>query len=200
MRKYTFALYATATIFSLSACASQTGAPVGYQYLNEQTLWYELSHTNDTATILQVEAELASRGSIRSSAGNEYIGRRTSSGVGKSIYSRSETVTGNYNCSDFPSAAEAQKFFLAAGGPTKDPHGLDKDGDGNACEWGNALKSSVRQHHQYKASQVATTKKVQTTTRAKSSTRVRSSSRCYTGPRGGTYTITASGNRNYSGC
>lgn len=200
MRKYAFVFCAAAAIFSLSACASQTGAPVGYQYLNEPTLWYELSRTNDTATILQIEAELASRGLTRSSASDEYIGRRTSSTVGRSVYSRAEAVTGDRDCSDFASAAEAQQFFLAAGGPTKDPHGLDKDGDGNACEWGNTLKSSVRQHRQYKASQVAATKKVQNTTRAKSSTRVRSSSRCYTGPRGGTYTITANGNRNYSGC
>lgn len=32
------------------------------------------------------------------------------------------------------------------------------------------------------------------------STRNSSGSTCYTGPRGGTYTITASGRKNYSGC
>lgn len=38
------------------------------------------------------------------------------------------------DCSDFPTQADAQRFFLAAGGPQRDPHGLDKDRDGIACE------------------------------------------------------------------
>jgi hypothetical protein len=37
------------------------------------------------------------------------------------------------NCGDFKSWAEAQAVFLAAGGPTKDPHKLDPEGDGLAC-------------------------------------------------------------------
>ncbi|MCS0823928.1 hypothetical protein NX029_08090 [Cytobacillus firmus] len=40
------------------------------------------------------------------------------------------------DCSDFPSGgAEAQEFYIAAGGPTSDPHDLDRDNDGNACDW-----------------------------------------------------------------
>ncbi|MED4697072.1 excalibur calcium-binding domain-containing protein [Peribacillus frigoritolerans] len=40
------------------------------------------------------------------------------------------------NCSDFPSGgAEAQEFYIAAGGPESDPHDLDRDNDGNACDW-----------------------------------------------------------------
>ena len=38
------------------------------------------------------------------------------------------------NCSDFDTWEEAQDFFLAAGGPDSDPHGLDSNGDGVACE------------------------------------------------------------------
>lgn len=38
------------------------------------------------------------------------------------------------NCSDFATRAEAQAFFLAAGGPEADPHRLDGDNDGSACE------------------------------------------------------------------
>ena len=37
------------------------------------------------------------------------------------------------NCSDFSAWSDAQQFFEAAGGPTDDPHGLDRDGDGIAC-------------------------------------------------------------------
>lgn len=37
-------------------------------------------------------------------------------------------------CTDFKSWAEAQAVFLAAGGPAKDPHKLDPDGNGVACD------------------------------------------------------------------
>ncbi|WP_024985216.1 thermonuclease family protein [Brevibacillus borstelensis] len=38
------------------------------------------------------------------------------------------------DCGDFASQAEAQAFFEAAGGPASDPHRLDRDNDGLACE------------------------------------------------------------------
>ena len=38
------------------------------------------------------------------------------------------------NCDDFQAWQQAQDFFIAAGGPGMDPHGLDQDGDGTACE------------------------------------------------------------------
>lgn len=38
------------------------------------------------------------------------------------------------NCSDFTTHAEAQAFYEAAGGPGSDPHKLDSDRDGVACE------------------------------------------------------------------
>lgn len=38
------------------------------------------------------------------------------------------------DCGDFSNRAEAQTFFLREGGPTHDPHRLDQDGDGIACE------------------------------------------------------------------
>jgi LPXTG-motif cell wall-anchored protein len=37
-------------------------------------------------------------------------------------------------CYDFGSQAEAQEFFEDEGGPESDPHGLDSDDDGVACE------------------------------------------------------------------
>jgi hypothetical protein len=41
------------------------------------------------------------------------------------------------NCSDFKSPEEAQKWFDENGySATNDPHDLDRDGDGKACEWG----------------------------------------------------------------
>ncbi|MCG0239167.1 MAG: thermonuclease family protein [Firmicutes bacterium] len=38
------------------------------------------------------------------------------------------------DCDDFATQAEAQAFYEAAGGPARDPHGLDRDRDGIACE------------------------------------------------------------------
>lgn len=40
--------------------------------------------------------------------------------------------SGDRDCSDFSTHAEAQDFFENAG--YGDPHGLDRDGDGIACE------------------------------------------------------------------
>ena len=43
-------------------------------------------------------------------------------------------ATEDKDCGDFKTWEEAQRFFEENGGPTKDPHGLDRDGDGLACE------------------------------------------------------------------
>lgn len=40
----------------------------------------------------------------------------------------------DYNCSDFSSQAEAQRFYDEYGGRGNDIFGLDADGDGEACE------------------------------------------------------------------
>ena len=42
--------------------------------------------------------------------------------------------TGDRDCADFATQADAQAFFLAQGGPAADPHRLDADNDGIACE------------------------------------------------------------------
>jgi hypothetical protein len=38
------------------------------------------------------------------------------------------------DCSDFSSWRAAQKFYKRHGGPRRDPHRLDADRDGVACE------------------------------------------------------------------
>jgi hypothetical protein len=42
--------------------------------------------------------------------------------------------TDEYNCDDFKTQPQAQKFFTKAGGPNKDVNRLDGDNDGEACE------------------------------------------------------------------
>lgn len=43
-------------------------------------------------------------------------------------------IEGDKDCSDFKTHDEAQAFFITQGGPASDPHKLDQDKDGNACE------------------------------------------------------------------
>lgn len=45
-----------------------------------------------------------------------------------------EAVGEDRDCGDFRTHDEAQSFFLSQGGPSVDPHKLDQDQDGIACE------------------------------------------------------------------
>ncbi len=42
--------------------------------------------------------------------------------------------TNDYNCDDFSTQPEAQKFFVNAGGTSKDTNRLDGDNNGEACQ------------------------------------------------------------------
>lgn len=52
----------------------------------------------------------------------------------KNLNSSRNSEYGDYDCSDFTTQKEAQRFFEKEGGPLKDYHNLDRDGDGVACE------------------------------------------------------------------
>lgn len=52
---------------------------------------------------------------------------------GQSDYWEDDDVI-DYNCSDFSSGDEAQRFYEEYGGRGNDVIGLDADGDGVACE------------------------------------------------------------------
>lgn len=43
-------------------------------------------------------------------------------------------VAADKDCADFNSWRQAQNFYKKQGGPKKDPHRLDADRDGIACE------------------------------------------------------------------
>lgn len=43
-------------------------------------------------------------------------------------------MAGDRDCSDFSTWRAAQKFYKRHGGPQRDPHRLDADRDGIACE------------------------------------------------------------------
>lgn len=178
-----------ALLLSLAACADTTQVAALSSRSTADLCAQHISASG--AALLAIEAELGVRGAMQcttSYGGKSYVGQKTAGTVGRSLYSRAATVTAprdDKNCSDFGSSAEAQRFFLAAGGPHRDPHGLDKDGDGNACEWGRAIRSSATR---YKPAPVRA-----------SAPRRYSSPTCHTGPRGGRYYYSASGNKVY-GC
>lgn len=46
----------------------------------------------------------------------------------------SPAAAADRDCSDFPNQRAAQSYFIAKGGPGRDPDHLDSDGDGTACE------------------------------------------------------------------
>ncbi len=63
-------------------------------------------------------------------------GSNSTARLGVRQYDRSGSGGGDRNCGDFATSEEAQRYFLETGGPASDPNGLDRDGDGFACEWG----------------------------------------------------------------
>jgi len=60
--------------------------------------------------------------------------QQTTNAVGERRYQRNRMSVGGA-CGRYASADEAQRAFLAAGGPQADPRNLDPDGDGFACGW-----------------------------------------------------------------
>jgi len=63
--------------------------------------------------------------------------------VGNKIYIRNGG--GDSRCFAYREPDEAQRVFLASGGPKRDPRNLDLDGDGFACNWTpDAYRSLVR--------------------------------------------------------
>ena len=63
--------------------------------------------------------------------------RETTNAVGVRVYRRPSIRRTNSSsqCRKFSSADNAQRNFLANGGPQDDPLNLDPDGDGFACRW-----------------------------------------------------------------
>ena len=185
----------------LCSCSTTVPAPKAIPVADQSSLptaslWQRVSVTRSVPEIFAIEAELASRNQMVS--GSSFVGQHTSGMVGSPTYTRPVSNQGDRDCSEFASSAAAQKFFLSSGGPYTDAHGLDRDGDGFACEFGNLLNTNANQHRNRSPSFSALPGRVRAS--AGPSRRVVSGSQCFVGPRGGTYTITASGNKNYGGC
>lgn len=192
-----------AGILTLTACATprepNTAIVTRFAQMDTPTLCSYHGSAQTTQNLLAIEAELGARNIFKCS--QSYVGDRTNSTVGKRLYGRqSETTSNDRDCRDFSSPGDAQRFFIAAGGPLSDPHDLDGDGDGSACEWGRQVTSSFARYKPKPARSTYSSNRSYTSTRAYTPRRSYSSGACFTGPRGGTYTITASGRKNYGGC
>lgn len=70
--------------------------------------------------------------------------QQTTNVVGERIYPRSRGSRISSSCGRYANADDAQRAFLAAGGPTSDSQNLDPDGDGFACKWDPAPYRALR--------------------------------------------------------
>jgi len=61
--------------------------------------------------------------------------QQTSNAVGEKRYARAIGAGLTSACGRFRTDDDAQRAFLAEGGPARDPRNLDPDGDGFACKW-----------------------------------------------------------------
>ncbi|MCX7564785.1 hypothetical protein OS189_00325 [Sulfitobacter sp. F26169L] len=71
---------------------------------------------------------------------------KTSHPVGTKMYKRSRFNAANRfkrSCGNYRHMDQAQADFLTAGGPERDPKGMDPDGDGYACGWNPAVYRTI---------------------------------------------------------
>jgi endonuclease YncB( thermonuclease family) len=119
------------------------GGSLGHMLVRDGLGWWHREYAPNATELARLErqARNAERGlwsRASPTAPWEWRDRQseTSGGAG-------ETSTQDRNCSDFSTQPEAQRFFEAR--QPGDPHGLDGDGDGEACEsvpGGGSMSSS----------------------------------------------------------
>lgn len=113
-RGQSFGLSVRGRLLARDATApNHTPLTLAYAETDSAKLWEPRATTTASLQLLMVEAELGSRGQFES--GDRYLGSRSRSSVGAYRYARSEPSLNDRNCSDFPSSASAQRFFLSAG-------------------------------------------------------------------------------------
>ena len=61
--------------------------------------------------------------------------QQTTNRVGERVYTRSRSGGLGGGCGRYSNPDDAQRAFLASGGPQSDTKNLDPDGDGFACNW-----------------------------------------------------------------
>lgn len=131
-------------LLAAAACAPARPDPATlsarYERMPIFRLWEVQREPPSETDLMMVEAELGVRGQMR--FGGRHLGNISASAVGKSRFPRPAEPGLKRSCREFDSAAAAQRVFLAAGGPESDSYGLDPDGDGFACAWGETLRQN----------------------------------------------------------
>lgn len=131
-------------LLGLAACAPARPDPATlsarYERLPIFRLWEVQGQPPSETDLMMVEAELGARGQMR--FGGRHLGNISASAVGKPRFPRPGEPGMKRSCGEFTSPAAAQRVFLAAGGPERDTYGLDPDGDGFACAWGETLQQN----------------------------------------------------------
>jgi len=105
---------------SEAVSVQKEGTPTTTNVETEAVVTESPSYIEDTQEVSANESEPASGTDIQEA-------NTQSTNIDTSSYS-----DGDKDCTDFATHAEAQAFFEAAG--AGDPHRLDRDGDGIACE------------------------------------------------------------------
>lgn len=108
------------------------GGSLGKMLVRDGLGWWYREYAPNATELrrLQRQARNANRGlwsQVSPTAPWEWRDRQSSNSGGTG-----ETSTGDRDCSDFDTQEEAQRFFERH--QPGDPHGLDGDGDGEACE------------------------------------------------------------------
>lgn len=115
----------------------QYGRLLAYVWLADGTLFNELLVSEGYATVSTYppnvryeHRSLAAQQAARTAGKGMWGTPGTTGNPG----STGGDTGGDKDCGDFATWQEAQAFYEAQGGPAQDPHKLDSDGDGIACE------------------------------------------------------------------
>lgn len=110
------------------------GRLLAYAYLKDGTFVNELLLAEGYAQVLTVPPNVKYADHFQKVQREAREAKRGLWGEGETQPTAAAEAVPDRDCKDFASQEEAQAFFEAQGGPERDPHRLDGDKDGIACE------------------------------------------------------------------
>jgi len=94
---------------------------------------WDLGKILSGSSMSESKIETDEDGNLIQNAAGEFVTRLMRDKEGNVVESGGK-YTDEYNCDDFATQEEAQRFFVNAGGPSDDVNGLDGDNNGVACQ------------------------------------------------------------------
>jgi len=94
---------------------------------------WDLGKILSGSSMSESKIETDEDGNLIQNAAGEFVTRIMRDKEGNVVESGGK-YTDEYNCDDFTTQEEAQRFFIKAGGPSDDVNGLDGDNNGVACQ------------------------------------------------------------------